>query len=341
MEKPYKKLQWIGSIEAYESISSESTIKELWHLINFAASEETLSSCIPSIDKELMSYICESITQAEEFSNSASTSSIHTKPLLTYYSIHNLTKAMLVMETNKKSIGYHGLMKVDLPEDGNFLGVSVKVNEGVFSNLLSFKGISPIKGLKITVEDLIKRCVYLVNDYRMAYKGNSIVIFPSLSVDMDWDQIDLCFNKTTEVTEMTITTLLPKLQNYFELIDSEKDTLHFKSKANFPKGNREEIQKLLPEIFGIGVFSQCPIYLVPCIDLKLDWPQEAILFSLSFILSSLVRYYPDYWYKNVISHRRNIWLIKKMDSIIERVYPNLMLNIMFGNRIYRFNQSRL
>ena len=142
-------LPWIGALESFKTINTENPIEEIWHLIDFFTSEETISTCDPPVDRDLIPYICESITQAQEFRLSASSCGEHTKPLLTYYSMHNLTKAVLALETNSRSAGYHGLKHVEVPSDDSFIGVSAKVNGGVFSDLLLFKGFSPNRNLKV------------------------------------------------------------------------------------------------------------------------------------------------------------------------------------------------
>ncbi len=333
------KLKWIGRLEPYELVITENPLEEIWHMIDFLTAEETISQCIPPVDKELTPFICESIAQAEEFRHSAAESGEHTKPLLTYYSIHNLTKAVLALELNKKPPGYHGLMRVELPKDEAFPGTSVQMNYGVFSELLSSNKIEPIKNMKITADDLMKRCGYLIRDYAMAYDKESLVIVPRLSADLYLNEMELSFHETKEVAEQNLPTAFPRLMDYFEIIKGETGVLTMKLKDGVPRGDLNSIQKVLKDTLTISIFGHPPYFLVPCTDSPFNWPQEAYLYALSFILCSLVRYYPDYWYNNIIAHKRNRWIIRKINSIVERVYPNLMLNIMFGYRLYRFSPS--
>jgi hypothetical protein len=330
-------MRWIGPLEAYERIITENPIEEIWHLIDFFTAEETISKCNPPVDKELIPFICESIAQAEEFRRSAATSGEHTRPLLTYYSMHNLTKAVLALETNKKPIGYHGLMKVELPKNEDFLGTSVQINDGVFSELLSINKIEPIRNLKITADDLMRRCGYLMREYRFAYEREPSVIVPQLDAEIRLNELELTLRKTNEINDQKLTTIFPRLMNYFELIKTEADVLSFRLKDSNPKRDLAGIQTVIKDTLSLSVFSHPPYFLVPCTDPRINWPQEAYLYALSFILGSLVRYYPDYWYKNVIANKRNRWIVRKTDSIVERVYPNLMVNIMFGYKFYKFS----
>jgi len=332
------RFQWVGSLEPYQLIATENPIEEIWHLIDFFTAEETVSKSSPPVDNELIPFICESIAQAEEFRYSAAASGEHTKPLLTYYSIHNLTKAVLGLETNRKPHAYHGLMKVEPSADDDFLATSALINDGVFAELLSFSNITPMRRQKITINDLLRRCGYLIREYRLAYEKNSIVITPTLDADIQLNDLELRFGKTDEVSEETLTTVFPKLMDQFEFIKTEDNIITLKLKNHVPRGrdNLSNIQEILKNTLSLSVFNHTPYFLVPCIDSYINWPQEAYLYALSFILGSLVRYYPDYWYKNVIDHKRNRWVVRKINSIVERVYPNLMLNTMFGYKLYRF-----
>jgi hypothetical protein len=333
-----RKLSWIGHLESYETIITENPIDEIWHLIDFFTSEETIAECNPPVDSDLLPFISESIVQAQEFRQSASTSGEHTKPLLTYYSIHNLTKALLALETNQKPSGYHGLMRVKLPADGNFLGVSAQLNDGVFCDLLQFNKIATIKNFKITVNDLISRCGYLIREYRLAYGKQSDVIIPKVSADMGLNELELTFKKIDNI-ENNWMILFPKLAEHFELVDSSSEYANFKSRPTIPKGKLEDIQKVINDVLIRSIFMDSCLFLLPITNHNLQWPQEAYLYALSFILGSLVRYYPDYWHKHIVGHKRNRWVIRKINSIVERVYPNLMLNIMYNNKFYKFSSS--
>lgn len=332
-------LKWVGSLKKYEFIYTERPLEEIWHLIDFFTAQETIAECNPPVDNELIPLLCESIIQAEEFRNSAETSGEHTKPLLIYYCIHNLTKAMLVMETNKNPAGYHGLMKVEVPASGDLLDVSVQVNEGVFWELLEFNKITPKKNFRLTINDLIRRCGYLSREYNFAYKKTSDVLIPKLEADLQLTTLELTIKKTTHDFEAKWKELFPSLSKYFELLEIKDDFATLKLKTNNPPKNITNIHKILDDTLVYSVFQTPPYFLTPLTNTDLFWTQDAILYALSFILGALVRYYPDYWHQQIIGNKRNRWVIRKITSIVERVYPNLMINIMFNYKSYRFGTT--
>jgi len=143
-----KKLPYMGPLEKYEYRITENPIEEIWHLTDLATSEEIiLEKSSSPVSKDVIRFITESIVQAEEFKSSAASCTEHTKPLQLYYCFHNLTKAILALENNSVSSGYHGLKKVEIPSSGDFLGVSAQLDEGVFWDLLLLERITPKKVL--------------------------------------------------------------------------------------------------------------------------------------------------------------------------------------------------
>lgn len=331
-----KGLKWIGSLEWYEAIITEKPLDEIWHLIDLFTAEETIAECNPPVDQNLVPFLCESIMQAEEFKLSAATSGEHTKPLLLYYCIHNLTKAILALETNTKPAGYHGIMKVELPSSGNLLDVSAQLNEGVFWELLKFNKVTPVKYFKFTVDDLIKRCGYLIREYHIAYKKTSDILIPKIDADIGLTVLELTIKKPTHDFDQKWKGLLPKLSEYFELLETKDELMTLKLKDHIPRGNIENIRKVLDNVLTYSVFKSPSYFILPANNPEFVWPQDAYLYAIAFILGSLVRYYPDYWYQNVVGNKRNRWVIRKINTIVGRVYPNLMLNIMFNYKLHRF-----
>jgi hypothetical protein len=330
-------IKYIGWLERFETIIAESPLDEIWHWIDFFNSEQTLAGCTPPVNKSVIPFICQSIVQAEEYKASLFKSGEHIKPLLLYYCLHNLTKAILAIETSKIPLGYHGLKKVEIPPSNSLLDVSAQVDQGVFWDLLLLKGFTPQKDVKLTFDELLKRCVYMPHEYHLAYKKKSEVIIPSIEASLHLHQLEISFIAPDADFEKNWQSLLPELDKYFDLIDFTSNKLTFGLKSGVQIGSIDKIQNILDEIVIVSVFPGQRSFLLPISNPVYAWSQDIFLFALSFILSSLVRYYPDYWYHGVIGNKTNRWIVRKLTYIIERVYPNLMINILFGKKFYRFS----
>jgi len=175
-----KKLPYMGSLEKCEYRITENPIEDIWHLIDMVTSEEIiLEKSDRSVSKDILPFVTESIIQAQEFRDSAASCSEHTKPLQLYYCFHNLTKAVLALENNQVSPGYHGLKKVEIPSSGDLLEVCLQLDQGVFWDLLLLEGAIPKKDLLTTFDELLTRCVYMIWECEIAYSKKPTVLVPA------------------------------------------------------------------------------------------------------------------------------------------------------------------
>ena len=327
-------LHYTGSLEKCECRITENPIEDIWHLIDLAASEEMiLEECSASVSKDVVPFITESIIQAEEFKSSAASCAEHTKPLQLYYCFHNLTKATLAWENNRISLGHHGLKRVEIPSSTDLLEVSARVDEGVFWDLLLLKRITPKRDLRITFDELLKRCAYMTWEYEIAYNRKSMILIPNVDCNTSFTDLEIKIQAPPKDFSAKWEKLLPDFAKYFELKEPASNYLIFALKNDAPKGSLDAIQSVLDETVIHSVFANPNYFLLPITNIEYSWPQELYLYALSFILSSLVRYHPDYWHREVIGKRKNRWIVRRLNSITERIYPNMMVNIMFSRRI--------
>jgi len=285
------------------------------------------------VSKDVVPFITESIIQAEEFKSSAASCGEHTKPLLLYYCFLNLTKGILAWENNRVSLGHHGLKKVEIPSSRDLLEVSVQLRKGIFWDLLLLKGTTPKRDLRITFDELLKRCAYMTWEYEIAYNRKSMILIPSVDCNTSFTDLEIKIQAPPKDFSAKWEKLLPDFAKYFELKEPASNYLIFALKNDAPKGSLDAIQSVLDETVIHSVFANPNYFLLPITNIEYSWPQELYLYALSFILSSLVRYHPDYWHREVIAKRKNRWVVRRLISIMQRVYPNMMVNIMYNARI--------
>ncbi len=333
-----KKLPYMGSLEKCEYRITENPIEDIWHLIDMVTSEEIiLDKSDRSVSKDILPFVTESIIQAQEFRDSAASCSEHTKPLQLYYCFHNLTKAVLALENNRVSLGYHGLKKVEIPSSGDLLEVCLQLDQGVFWDLLLLEGAIPKKDLLTTFDELLTRCVYMIWECEIAYSKKPTVLVPKVTCSASFTELEVNIPIAPRGLAAGWKVLFPSLSKYFQLRKSDSDCLVFTLKDDAPRGSLDAIQSVLDETVIYSVFENPRYFLLPITNVDCHWSQKDYLYALSFILSSLVRYYPDYWHREIIAKRKNRWVIRRLNSVMERVYPNMMVNILFKGRI-KFGQ---
>jgi hypothetical protein len=315
-------LSYVGPLEKCEYRVAENSIEEIWHLIDLFASEDViLENSTVAVKKEVVSFVAESVVQAEEFDFSSTSSTEHTKPLQLYYCFHNLTKAILARNNNRISPGYHGLKKVQIPSSRSLLDVSARLDEGVFWDLLLLTGVSPTRNLRINFDDLLKRCAYTTWEYETAYRKKSMILIPRLDASISLSELEITIEAPLGDLAANWKILLPSFAKYFELRKSEPGRLIFGLNRDAPRGSLGAIQNILDETVIFNVFARPECFFLPNDKDECYWPQEAYLYALSFILSSLVRYYPDYWQQEIMAKKKNRWLVRRLNWVMRRVLP--------------------
>ncbi len=227
-----------------------------------------------------------------------------------------------------------------MPPNNELLDVTAVVDNGVFWELLVLKKVKPVRDTKITFGQVIRRCAYMAWHYQTAYRIKSEVLVPVVTCGMQFGAVEIQIAITDDDFLENWKDLIPGMAAHFELRQITENRLAtFILKDDAPKGTLDAIQEVLHKFVIYNVFESPEFFILPHTNIDYDWPQDAYLYALSFILSSLVRYYPDFWSQQVMGNKKNWWLVKGLMSMMERVYPNLMLNTMYGGRVIKFSGS--
>jgi len=326
-------MSYIGPLGEYNYRVSENPIEEIWHLLDLSASEDMILEHIDkSMKKEVVSFIAESVAQAEEFDLSSTSSTEHTKSLLLYYCFLHLTKAVLALLNKRITSSYHGLSICDIVPGTDLLDVSAKLKKGVFWDLLLLGGVTPTQNLRITLDELLRRCAYIGWEYKTAYGKDSMILNPSLNASISLSELEIKIRAPYGDLLKEWNTRLQGFDKYFELSESTQDHLIFRLNDNAPRGSLPKIRKILDDTMIFNVFAEPEFFLLPKDRDVYHWSQEAYLYAVSFILGSVVRYYPAYWHQEIIAKRKNRWLIRRLNWVMRRVYLNIMINFLFGQR---------
>ena len=270
------------------------------------------------------------IKQAYEYYNSSQNVSLLTKPVLLYYSLHNLTKAFLELKGVQADLNYHGLCNCTTNED--FLKIHVFTNRGVFSALAGCLGYVFDSKELLSLEDFINNTV----------EGNQLLSeyfdIPHKYLKIRWDgtfdgfiKLDLLNWKKVVSTQEELNKILLDNTELLEdfVLCNEGEKLFLKSRVKCEKNNFNMLaDELAKKYCTETVFCEEPNYikLIP----KSKYFNPALgYYGISFILSSIVRYNPEFvekYFRTPISSYE--FLISKLLELCERILPNLYINIM-------------
>jgi hypothetical protein len=240
---------------------------------------------------------------------------------------------------DKRPPDYHGLCKENLEKEitsaNDLLDFSAETNNGIFKDLGAKIGVTLNNGQRLSMGDFFSNALELNHDYCLYF--SKIPGFITAKVDTYVNgEINIVFTENILKTE---TGLAEKLIKKFEEFSFENQgpTLVFKKRLDLKTlGNREfdvQASVLFKKYFSFSVFSGSPYY-VNINDDSRRLSNALAFFGIMYILSSVVRYKPDRMYKLLNEKNTSVtWMLSKICSTAERVYPNLMLNLLHNKSL--------
>ena len=335
---------------------SEHPVQDLWNHVMFFSNEVNCRKLLngdlkfrraflyndgPQLDQKVK-QITMCISQAKEYFSAANGVSVHTSPLLLFYGMLSLAKALII--ANKESlfledVKYHGLETrprtdelrgySDNPVNWQMEKEYAVTNEGVFKQLAEVVGGSSFeKGSIITFKNLLSVCPEISGMYEKYYNEPSKTFYLNNFEILSKSpyQFAISFNETDEAE---IYARFPELQG-----DVIKTTLLHGVAKCFTSKELEErpsyISIFEPLIGGRYAVSGLK-YEVNSIMRKRTVSQILIDYLSLYILSICVRYKQDFWGSIVKGESSGILgLIELYISVVKRRYPNMILNLLTG-----------
>lgn len=333
-------------------IYSENPYQKIWDTFVFFESEPTTKQFLLDIYekeniKDSFKYAFQNtskfiyfIKQAKEYFYSAEKSSILVKPLLIYYGMMSLIKAVILTKDpnypNRTGVLRHGITTRKLKKNNfQFHDDEVKIQkEGLlpwFYSIMTNKSIDKIEGNKYKIKDLLSLLPDLQESYHRLYRER--LIFP-VSVE-ELNPYSLEINIPKEILDFyngSDSKLLIALNGY------SKNKLKFKkieSKDNIKiiwEGALENPLRY-SNIFSSPVIIQDikgKYYMKPFLETKMLLPDIMIYYMLLYHLGMLCRYETELWGEIIFSFTsEDMYIINELLNITIRNFPNLILNALF------------
>lgn len=338
---------------------TETPLKDIWEHIRFLSIENNCKRLLKGeiksnrtliySDEDILNKKSKEISmclrQADEYFTASEATSINTSPLLLFYGMLSLSKALIV--ANKKdlyldNIKYHGLetrprydfLKTynDNPENWNIEKEYAVTNDGVFSHLLEIlDDFTFPKSSVIEFKEIIKCIPELWGIYEKYYNESSNVL--GLYSKDEKTEPDYSLKLSISGKDpKKILTIIPELQNDFEigkeLYHSQAVVFTSKSITEFPK----YIGTYRPQFGGNYIIKGVRYF--NGTDYKNEFISlESLDYISMFILSVCVRYKQVLW-RQIISGEKSgsISLINLYIKSIKRRFPNIILNKFFNER---------
>lgn len=322
---------------------------DAWQSLSSLESQDLVCKFHESIYRRTLNFrrsreIAFSVKQSREYFSNSSRANIIVKPLLTFYGVASLSRALSLLlnrDGGEETLGKgHGLetlrwneiLSGEMPQAlENSASLRIRTCKGLFSDLLS----STNNGI----------CCHARSsavDWRLSYK------LPSLGTEMSID--DLCLRLPDLSNELRDRKLQTKFSFVNEISYSADEGLHLKVSQNdavasyyknvgyhvepaaqnvvlkadsdtFERAPVQFTHTYLGKTFGIpGMFATEPF---PNDE---RYSQIAICYMVSYCLGMLARYYPTHWISMSTGQRGDhLWpTLRQAQRIVEISFPELV-----------------
>jgi hypothetical protein len=322
-----------------EIVYSETPEKEIWSRLGYFENEHNAKDFLlqknKSLTEEQLTDIAQrlsfSMQSAKEYYQSSNSVTLLTKPLLIFYGMVALSKALFIANYLKKSPSTgHGLESPKDNFEAEFSNISTMVKkDGTFPQFHCCYSKQTLCGIKFTLKELLSIAPDVKTEYEAVFKKKSN------SIDMKKDRYGyhLIDSDGLEKYDSIIQKLL---RLNVSGVDSYKNT----QPQNIGKGiwiynlpdNLPIIRCLSgKECLQLSLRNDCDLYI----------PEMSVHYLIMYLLGMASRYYPKEWGEITEGKKSgNIYVIKKFLEITERKFPNLILNSL-RNREFLFVTPKL
>lgn len=338
---------YFGRLKRGLSIITESPLEEAWSLVRRHATREFLDSYVYTsgeLSKEEVTNYCRArFRQTCEFRESGRNLTLVTKPLTLYYSILNLTRAVIVLRQDKLIEGGHGLGSFKTSTD--LMECSVKTNKtGTFPALWQMFPDAGAMPDSITLKDCLSQIPEVLWSFNSPFRGLSLCTPVDLELFSAGKPI-LNFPSgpsPVELFEKEWKGWFPKLAakggefevtaaGKFRVLMPEQLVIRQDAAADQVRVLAFSAEYLISDLTSLKTDR---FYL----DRKMpDVPpirRELAYLGAMHILSSVVRYEPEALLQTIESGSETAWFLDKVLQAVERYYPQLMMSLAENRDIY-------
>ena len=283
------------------------------------------------------SEMCFCIKQGLEYFKNAENADISISPLLIYYGIHSLSKALIISNSeiniSMEKITYHGLVlnggksdKTDKKKT-HILDYYATTNGGLFLELCKFYNTKIKTGYKFYLKDSVKNVPELSNLLEKMSIINSNVINQYMDIEEENNKVSFAiYSSEKDKLEKEC----PILKEKFICENIHNDAfLKYESENNMTS-DKIDFLYAYKSVFGGRYFVLNTTCDNEKGETKVLLNQLLTDYIILFILSNLVRYHQDKWnqvlnggYNSIVS------VLKIYIEIVKRRFPNMILNELF------------
>ncbi len=309
------------SVKPIREIQTEHPINEIWSMLGYFESkfncEKYLEDKFGS-DLEGLSDTANSLSytvgSAREFYDAADGVSVLTRPLLLFYGMIDLSKALFISTHGKKSPSRsHGLQSIK-EWNGEISELSVKVSkDGTFPQFHGCYCKDSIRYKTLALKELFSQIPEIKTEFETIYNEKSRALY-------------------TSPGEYGIEIIDSELEKYGDLDYLLNQIPGFSEKYRIVNKSEERcwlinIQYRTPDLMKRSI-SGDKYFVLPIVkEDVLLLPEMSVHYLIMYLLGMISRYQPEEWGKVITGEDSGeIYFLKKFLYVTRRKFPNLVLN---------------
>ena len=339
-ENPYQKM-W----DLFVYFESEPKTKEFLHKIYLQIDEKNGSKLAFQNTSKFIYFI----KQSREYFLSAEKSNILVKPLLIYYGMMNLMKAVVLTKDptypNNTGVLRHGITARKLKKNNyQFHEDEIKIQkEGLlplFYTLTTQQPVEKIEGQKYKIKELLSLLPELLDSYKKSFHEQKIFPIKELTISEKGFYKFLISSEVLAHYRGNKNELLSELNTYSSdpksLFSYDRFHLNSDSLALIYEKEETDHQFIWIDHPMIKFDFKGDYYFKPIIESRFLLSNLIMYYMVMFNLGMLCRYETELWGEIIFSFSsEDMYIINEFLNISLRTFPNLILNELF-QEIYIF-----
>jgi len=321
-------------------ILCENQLEEVWHQVrrygtpeycDYQASDDSSASDLEAVRE----YVVTRVLQALELREAAHGATVLTRPLLVYYSLLNLVRAMITLSTRKTHEHHHGLSVRGQHSSLSELSARLAAR-GTLIELLKLHGISAdpqttrFYELLQSVPELSAALSVPGHASHVSVVRVSATSRHTVSLHFPQQQI------SGEEFEASWPQKYPSLVPSF--VYSGDYTLKLKD-GELPADEDLDIfcrrvGKFCDEHLEVNLIDPARWYIVSSENPHAHWPREARYLAALFMLAHAVRYQPELLYRESIANSYHHTLVDSVVRMADRYVPQMLLGWTGSNHFF-------
>ena len=312
-------------------ILCESPLTEVWYQVRRYGTPEYCDYRSPEDEstpdsEAVKDYVIPRVLQAIELRAPMDRATILTKPLLVYYSLLNLVRAMITLSTGRVCEPHHGLSARGTCSSLTELSAKA-TKRGTLIELLRLYDVAP-PSQPIHFHDVLRSVPELRSALSVPGHTSDVSVVQVAATSRG--KVSLNFPQKTmseQEFETSWSKSFPRLAQAFDYVGGYDLVLKQGLLPLCEDLDRyaQQVGEFCDQHLEVNLIDPARWYVVSSCNPHAGWPREARYLAALFMLSHCVRYQPELLYRESVANSYEHTLVDSLIRMADRFVPQMLL----------------